>query len=72
MGSQWATMGKELLAIPLFAQSIEKCHNVLLEKGMDLKHIITADDPTLFDQILNSFVGIAAIQVCTKITNLKF
>lgn len=70
MGSQWNGMGKQLLSIPVFAESISKCEAILKPKGVDLINILTSDDPTLFDNILNSFVGIAAIQVYLKIIYL--
>jgi fatty acid synthase len=63
MGSQWPGMGRDLLKIPVCAATIEKCHVILKDKGLDLKHIITTDDASVFDTILHSFVGIAAIQV---------
>ena len=63
MGSQWCGMGKDLMKIPLFADSIEKCHNILISKGLNLKNIITSMDLKTFDNILHSFVGIAAIQI---------
>lgn len=63
MGSQWATMGADLMKIPLFEESIKKSHNILAAKGMDLISIITSSDPKIFDNILHSFVGIAAIQI---------
>lgn len=63
MGSQWAGMGTHLLQIPIFAAAIDKCQNVLAPAGVDVKHIITNPDVKSFDNILNSFVGIAAIQV---------
>ncbi|XP_067015128.2 fatty acid synthase isoform X2 [Anabrus simplex] len=63
MGSQWAGMGKSLLQIPLFASAIKLCDDILKPKGLDIYHIITADDPTLWDNVLNCFVGIAAIQI---------
>lgn len=63
MGSQWPTMGKSLMNIPIFAESIRKSHKVLEPKGINLIHIITEDDPIIFKNIMNSFVGIAAIQV---------
>ncbi|GLV46781.1 Fatty acid synthase 3, partial [Carabus blaptoides fortunei] len=63
MGSQWTSMGKDLMKLPLFAAAIHKCHNILLTKGLDLLNIITTDDKTIFDDILHSFVGIAAIQI---------
>lgn len=63
MGSQWNGMGKQLLNIPTFAEAIQKCEAVLKPKGVDLMEIITSEDSKMFDNILNSFVGIAAIQV---------
>ncbi len=63
MGSQWSTMGKDLLSIPIFREAVENCHRILLPKGINLMEIITSDDPKMFDNILNSFVGIAAVQI---------
>ncbi|CAH2266207.1 jg17797 [Pararge aegeria aegeria] len=63
MGSQWAGMGAHLMRIPIFAAAIEKCRLVLEPKGVDIVHIITSTDKTIFDNILNSFVGISAIQI---------
>lgn len=70
MGSQWNGMGKQLLNIPIFSEAIHKCEVVLKPKGVDLMKILTSEDSKLFDNILNSFVGIAAIQVYLKITHL--
>ncbi|XP_047538457.1 fatty acid synthase-like isoform X1 [Vanessa atalanta] len=63
MGSQWAGMGTQLMRIPIFAASIERCRRALEPKGIDIVHIITSPDKTIFDNILHSFVGIAAIQI---------
>lgn len=63
MGSQWTGMGKHLMQLPIFAESIHRCAAILKKKNVDLLRIITDDDPTIFDNILHSFVGIAAIQV---------
>lgn len=48
---------------PIIRESIERSHKILEQKGLDLIDIITRDDPKIFDNILHSFVGIAAIQV---------
>lgn len=69
MGSQWPGMGRSLLKIPVFAAAIEKCHHVLAQKGVDLMRIITEEDPKIFDNIVNSFVGIAAVQVSKSLQN---
>ncbi|KAI5632206.1 acyl transferase domain-containing protein [Phthorimaea operculella] len=63
MGSQWAGMGTALMRIPVFAAAIEKCRKALEPKGIDIVHIITTTDKTIFDNILHSFVGIAAVQI---------
>jgi fatty acid synthase, animal type len=63
IGSQWVAMGKDLMAIPLFRESIQKCHDVLLPKGLNLIDIITSTDATTFDHVLNSYVGIIAIEI---------
>ncbi len=62
-GCQWPTMGKCFLEIPIIRNAIEKCHKWLTSKGINLWEIITSSDPTTFDSILNSFVGIVAIQI---------
>lgn len=63
MGSQWPEMGASLMKIPIFLRAIEKCHKVLEPLGLDLVSIITSPQKQTFDNILHSFVGIAAIQV---------
>ncbi|XP_070505891.1 fatty acid synthase-like [Chironomus tepperi] len=63
IGSQWLEMGRDLMKIPLFAQSIEKCHEILRNKGIDLKNIITSSDEDTFSSVLHSYVGIVAIEI---------
>ncbi|KOB76787.1 Uncharacterized protein OBRU01_05240 [Operophtera brumata] len=63
MGSQWATMGADLMRIPTFAAAIQKCHKVLDPRGIDIIRILTNPDKTIYDNILHSFVGIAAVQI---------
>ncbi|KAJ8668370.1 hypothetical protein QAD02_010033 [Eretmocerus hayati] len=63
MGSQWLGMGKDLLRLPKFAESIEKCDAALKPLGVDIYHVLTTKEETFFDNVLNAFVGIAAIQI---------
>jgi fatty acid synthase len=56
-------MGKSLLKLPVFAAAIDKCQRALKPYGVDVINIITSDDPRIFNNILNCFVGIAACQV---------
>lgn len=51
------------MKIPIFAAAIENCHEILLKQSLNLKNILTSKDPTTFDNILHSFVGIAAVQI---------
>jgi fatty acid synthase len=63
VGSQWRQMGKSFMEIPVIKNSIENCHKLLAVKGIDLLDIITSDDPEIFDNIVNTFVGTVAIQI---------
>ncbi|XP_022181593.1 fatty acid synthase-like [Myzus persicae] len=63
MGSQWTGMGRDLLALPPFRVSIDKTAKTLKNLGLDLYAIFDSNDKTIFDNVLNSFVGIAAIQI---------
>lgn len=63
MGSQWGSMAKEMMAVDVFRQSIDKCAEVLSPEGIDLVDILTKSDESKFDNILNSFVSIAAVQI---------
>ncbi|XP_025837114.1 fatty acid synthase-like isoform X3 [Agrilus planipennis] len=63
MGSQWPTMASDLMRIPVFAESIMRSHAILQKKNVDLLNIITTNDPKIFDNILHSFIGIAAVQI---------
>lgn len=57
-------MAKDLMQLPIFSRAIYKCHEILKPKGVDLLKIVTdTSDPNMFENILHSFVGIAAVQV---------
>ncbi|KAG5674222.1 hypothetical protein PVAND_004202 [Polypedilum vanderplanki] len=63
MGTQWHGMGRELIKIPLFAESIEITHEILLKKGINLKEILYAIDENIFDRILETALCFIAIQI---------
>jgi fatty acid synthase, animal type len=63
VGSQWIEMGRDLMRIPLIAESIEKCHNILLTKGINLQEILTSKCPNTFKSCLSIFVGVVSIQI---------
>ncbi|XP_031629091.1 fatty acid synthase-like [Contarinia nasturtii] len=63
MGSQWTGMATSMMQIDLYRETIYECHEILKPYGLDLISIVTSSDDTTFDNIINSFVGIAAIQI---------
>ncbi|XP_049874376.1 fatty acid synthase [Pectinophora gossypiella] len=63
MGSQWAGMARQLLALPVFAESIARSAAALRPHGLDLVHVLTEAPDSAFDDVINSFVSIAAVQV---------
>ncbi|XP_039289774.1 fatty acid synthase isoform X4 [Nilaparvata lugens] len=63
MGSQWSAMGRSLLQFPVFAAAMHKCQAALKPKGIDLINILSSDDPAVLENVLNCFVGIAAVQI---------
>lgn len=63
MGSQWTEMGAALMELPVFRESIHECHAILQPFGVNLISILSSKNSNIFDRIVNSFVGIAAIQI---------
>ncbi|XP_052123110.1 fatty acid synthase [Frankliniella occidentalis] len=63
MGSQWAGMGKGLLKVPVFAETIDRLQPILEPEGIDLRETLTTEDNELFENIVYSFISIAATQI---------
>lgn len=63
MGSQWASMAKDLMQFEVFAKSIHRCAEALRPEGVDLLEVLTKSTDQSFENILNSFISIAAMQV---------
>lgn len=62
LGIEWIDVGTSLMLIPIFRSSIERCHQVLLDSGLDLIDIVTSGRGVV-KNIVHSFVGIVAIQI---------
>lgn len=56
-------MGRDLLKIEVFKNTFDRCAKILKTYDIDLYNIVTTDDVTIFDDIMNSFVAICAIQL---------
>ncbi|XP_031628631.1 fatty acid synthase-like [Contarinia nasturtii] len=63
IGSQWASMAKDLMHLEVFRSSINRCADALRPEGFDLFKVLMKSDESAFDDILNSVVSIAAVQV---------
>lgn len=50
--------------------SLFRCAAALQTEGLDLLGLLNSDDPNIYDNVLHSFVSIAAIQVA--LTDLLF
>ncbi|XP_023934577.2 fatty acid synthase [Bicyclus anynana] len=63
MGSQWAGMGRALMRLPAFAASVARSAAALAPHGVDLAHVLSEAPDAAFDDVIASFVSIAAVQV---------
>ena len=69
MGSQWAGMGKAMMDIEVFRNSIMKSDAILKPYGINLYDMLTSDE-NHFTNVVNSIVGITSIQVSYHFTFL--
>lgn len=63
MGSQWPNMGKQMMKMEAFKRSIMSCDAILQRHGVSLFDIIMNGGDNIYNKCLNSFLGIASIQV---------
>lgn len=63
MGSQWPAMAKSMMRLEPFAKAINTCAAALKPHGVNLLDIVVNSDAKTFENVLNSFVSIAAVQV---------
>ena len=63
MGTQWDGMGRDLLCIDTFRNSILSSSALLKQFDIDLYNMIANAHEDTYKDTVKSFVGIAAIQV---------
>ncbi|XP_018397404.1 PREDICTED: fatty acid synthase [Cyphomyrmex costatus] len=63
MGTQWPGMARQLFAIETFQRSLRRCADALAPHGIDLMNIIINSTDETYENVIYSFVSIAAIQV---------
>ncbi|KAK3609643.1 hypothetical protein CHS0354_028847 [Potamilus streckersoni] len=63
MGTQWSGMGRQMMTLSGFRESIKESNRILRPYGICLLDLITSGSDTVFNTSLNSFVAITAIQI---------
>ncbi|KAH3871939.1 hypothetical protein DPMN_035154, partial [Dreissena polymorpha] len=63
MGTQWPTMGRQMMEMEVFKESILKSDAILRPYGVKLYDLLLNEDDNALEDTVHSFVGIAAIQV---------
>lgn len=65
MGAQWQGMGKELMSLPIFSESIGECQRAINSVGghIELRRIIAGETDTDYQDITTTFVSLIAIQI---------
>lgn len=63
MGTQWKGMGLSLMKLDLFRQSVLRSDEALKNTGLKVSDLLLQADENTFDDIVQAFVGLAAVQV---------
>ena len=63
MGTQWSNMGKDMLQLPAFRESLEQTARAFEGTVVDLFSLITTTPADAFEDTTNCFVSLAAMQV---------
>ncbi|XP_040922555.1 fatty acid synthase-like [Toxotes jaculatrix] len=63
MGTQWAGMGRSLMQLPDFRESILRSDVALKDTGLVVSRLLMEADDTTFEDTVHAFVGLAAIQI---------
>lgn len=63
MGSQWLGMGRDLMNNEVFRNTIKRCAVALEPYGVNLEDILTTTVPETFDNFVNCFAAIGAVEI---------
>jgi len=69
MGTQWPHMGRDLMTLDCFRESIMRSDALLRPYGVHLSDLLMDSKDDTFNNTINSFVGIAAIQASHHASN---
>ncbi|KAG5854295.1 hypothetical protein ANANG_G00036290 [Anguilla anguilla] len=63
MGTQWAGMGRSLMQLQGFRESILRSDTALQDTGLCVSRLLMEADESTFEDTVHAFVGLAAIQI---------
>eukprot|EP00062_Callorhinchus_milii_P004539 gi/632943010/ref/XP_007886730.1/ PREDICTED: fatty acid synthase [Callorhinchus milii] len=63
MGTQWVGMGRNLMKLGIFRDSILRSDKALTKTKLKVSDLLMSTDETIFDDTVHAFVGLAAIQI---------
>ncbi|XP_020494498.2 fatty acid synthase [Labrus bergylta] len=63
MGTQWAGMGRSLMQLPEFRESILRSDAALKDTGLVVSRLLMEADDSALEDTVHAFVGLAAIQI---------
>nr|XP_006635198.2 PREDICTED: fatty acid synthase isoform X1 [Lepisosteus oculatus] len=63
MGTQWAGMGRSLMQLQEFRESILRSDVALQDTGLCVSKLLMEADESTFEDTVHAFVGLAAIQI---------
>ncbi|XP_076855678.1 fatty acid synthase [Brachyhypopomus gauderio] len=63
MGTQWAGMGRSLMQLQEFRESILRSDQALRDTGLCVSRLLLEADDNTFEDTVHAFVGLAAIQI---------
>ncbi|KAJ7984800.1 hypothetical protein DPEC_G00358530 [Dallia pectoralis] len=63
MGTQWGGMGRSLMQMPEFRESILRSDVALKDTGLCVSRLLMDADESTFEDTVQAFVGLAAIQI---------
>ncbi|XP_077979410.1 fatty acid synthase-like [Glandiceps talaboti] len=63
MGTQWTGMGRDMMELDIFRDSILKSTEYLKDTNINVYEMLMNSDDNMYEDVVKSFVGLAAIQV---------
>jgi len=71
MGTQWPRMGRDLMNLDCFRESIMRLDSVLKPFGVDLFHLLMYSEDDALNDIVSMFVGVVSIQVISHVSDFS-